>query len=92
MPRIISGSSSGAIIASFLCTRNEKELEDALNLTGINLNFFGEAPSNRPDFRSSLFHISNKLLRAVYTGTHASDYLICATKDLYLRGKFCRLP
>lgn len=43
LPRIISGSSSGAIMAAMTCTRTDSELKDLLKLDGLNLNFLNEA-------------------------------------------------
>jgi predicted acylesterase/phospholipase RssA len=88
LPRIICGSSAGAIIASFLCTRNDTDLEGALNLRGINYNFFGEAPNDHSGFKSTLVHVLGKLLRAIYTGIHPQQLFICAPKGRYLRNKF----
>lgn len=42
LPRIISGSSSGSIMAAMLCTRTEEELVALMRLEGLNMNFLGE--------------------------------------------------
>ncbi|KAI9103145.1 acyl transferase/acyl hydrolase/lysophospholipase [Phlyctochytrium arcticum] len=40
LPRVISGSSGGAIIASCLCTRTDEEATQLLDPRNVNLNFF----------------------------------------------------
>jgi predicted acylesterase/phospholipase RssA len=49
LPRIVSGSSSGSIMAAMLCTRNSNQIEDLLSLQGVNLNFM-ESSKNASSF------------------------------------------
>ena len=43
LPRIISGSSSGSIMAAMICTRSDDELEALNSLEGLNMNFLDES-------------------------------------------------
>ena len=43
LPKVISGSSSGAIMASIACTKKGSEQDDALKLMSIEINMLGEA-------------------------------------------------
>lgn len=43
LPRIISGSSSGSIMAAMICTRSDDELEALSTLEGLNMNFLDES-------------------------------------------------
>lgn len=42
LPRIISGSSSGSIMAAMLCTRTDAEMPGLLNMESVNMNFLDE--------------------------------------------------
>ena len=42
MPRIVCGSSSGAIMASIACTKGSNERSEALKLESIEINMLGE--------------------------------------------------
>jgi predicted acylesterase/phospholipase RssA len=50
LPRVISGSSVGSIIASFVATRRDEELEDLFELKGINFNAFDSKGSGKRKF------------------------------------------
>lgn len=50
LPRIISGSSSGSIMAAMICTRTDDELAALNTLEGLNMNFLDE-PSVGPGFQ-----------------------------------------
>lgn len=50
LPRIISGSSSGAIMAAMICTRTDEELSALSTLEGLNMNFLDE-PSAGPGWQ-----------------------------------------
>lgn len=43
LPRIISGSSSGSIMAAMICTRSDDELAGLSALEGLNMNFLDES-------------------------------------------------
>lgn len=68
LPRIISGSSAGALIAAFVCTRTDFELEEVLSLKSVNLNFLKE--TSHLDNYSNMWLISmyKKILRIITTG------------------------
>ena len=50
LPRIISGSSSGAIMAAMICTRTDEDLAALASLEGLNMNFLDE-PSVGPGWQ-----------------------------------------
>lgn len=50
LPRIISGSSSGSIMAAMVCTRTDEELTQLLKFEGLNMNFLDE-PSVGPGWQ-----------------------------------------
>lgn len=50
LPRVISGSSVGSIIASFLAVRRDDELPDLFDLEGINFDAFDSKGSGRRKF------------------------------------------
>lgn len=50
LPRIVSGSSSGSIMAAMACTRTDEELLHLLKLEGLNMNFLDE-PSVAPGWQ-----------------------------------------
>lgn len=50
LPRIISGSSSGSIMAAMICTRTDEELAILCSLEGLNMNFLDE-PSVGPGWQ-----------------------------------------
>ncbi|KAJ9084224.1 Lipase 5 [Entomophthora muscae] len=60
LPRIISGASSGSIIAALVCTNNDDELERMLNDGDVNMNAFDNG--SRQDI------IMNSLSRLLKTG------------------------
>lgn len=64
LPRIIAGSSSGAIIAAMLCTRHDDEHPGLMRLEGINYNFI------EPPMEKSSVHgdVLRKLRRWFRTG------------------------
>ena len=47
LPRIISGASSGSIVAAMVCTRDESDLTEMLADGNLNLNFFGSKNEGR---------------------------------------------
>ena len=69
LPKIVAGSSAGSIIASFLCTRDDKSIQELLEMKGININFFGVAPLNARDPFEKMLHVAYKLYRFLSTGT-----------------------
>lgn len=50
LPRVISGSSVGSIIASFVATRRDEELPDLFELDGINFDAFDSKGSGKRKF------------------------------------------
>ena len=50
LPRVISGSSVGSIIASFVATRKDEELPDLFELRGINFDAFDSKGSGKRKF------------------------------------------
>lgn len=50
LPRVISGSSVGSIIASFVATRRDEDLEDLFELKGINFDAFDSKGSGKRKF------------------------------------------
>ncbi|KAK9722016.1 Lipase 5, variant 2 [Basidiobolus ranarum] len=58
LPRIISGASSGSIIAAIICTHTEEEFLKMLNPSGINLNTFA-----RPGDDNSYFKRFSRFLK-----------------------------
>ncbi len=53
LPRIVSGSSSGSIMAAMLCTRSSNQVDELLSLEGVNLNFL----ESRSDSSTFLFKL-----------------------------------
>ena len=58
LPRIISGSSIGSLIAAFVCSKTDKELFAALHDDSLNLNAL-EAPEEEGNF----FHKINRFIK-----------------------------
>ncbi|KAJ1910169.1 Lipase 5 [Tieghemiomyces parasiticus] len=48
LPRVISGSSAGSIMAAMLCTRTDDQVEDLLQLRSLNLELIDPAEVGRP--------------------------------------------
>lgn len=65
LPKIISGSSSGSIVASILCTRLEEEFPFILDPKNMNLNFFGAPLPNESTFSILFKRLQNFLEKGV---------------------------
>ncbi len=68
LPRIVSGSSIGSLVAAYVCTKTDSELFTALHSEQLNLNAL-EAPDEEGNF----FH---KLSRFIKHGTLANKRLV----------------
>ncbi|RKP16652.1 putative esterase of the alpha-beta hydrolase superfamily [Rozella allomycis CSF55] len=67
LPRIISGSSSGSIVAAIISTRTDKELDTLLD-TLENFNFDAFSEPSLPDDACFIAHILKKVERFIKSG------------------------
>ncbi len=58
LPKVVTGSSAGSIVAAILCCSTEKELQAQFDPRNINLNFF-----ERPDEVGNLFIMMTRFLK-----------------------------
>lgn len=78
LPRIIAGSSAGAIIASMICTRNEDEYEKLTRFEGISYTFM-EAPLHELSLWSNIL---KKVKRWFFeSAVYDSDYMESTLKE-----------
>lgn len=89
LPRIISGASSGSIMAAMLCTKTDEEIPQMFNPAGIQLVSNHKYLIYIDDWHHSLRMYSRGKANQIH---QLCVFIDCYPKDSYMMPRSCRMP